>query len=151
MIVSDKFIISLNNYPMQDVKPFSSSSLGQYGAVKDFKWLNHASSAYIVLSTSGLLCQGGLGEGLKDVMENVDAGLCLLSLLIPLHLNLGYIPPISAMCSTGISTYTILLPPISHHHTVKALIEECYMDKRQYIGLLNLLIQLSQCMILHCF
>ncbi|XP_066391516.1 nuclear pore complex protein NUP214-like [Miscanthus floridulus] len=60
----------------KDVVPSSSCSLGQAGTVKDFKWLNHASAAYIVLSNGGLLCHGSLGEGLKDVMENVDAVDC---------------------------------------------------------------------------
>ncbi|CAM0907578.1 unnamed protein product [Alopecurus aequalis] len=57
----------------KDVEPSSSCSLGQSGTVKDFKWLNHA---YIVLSNGGLLSHGSLGEGLKDVMENVDAVDC---------------------------------------------------------------------------
>ncbi|CAN6219986.1 unnamed protein product [Urochloa humidicola] len=60
----------------KDVVPSSSCSLGRAGTVKDFKWLNNASAAYIVLSNGGLLCQGSLGEGLKDVMENVDAVDC---------------------------------------------------------------------------
>jgi len=60
----------------KDVVPSSSCSLGRAGTVKDFKWLNHASAAYIVLSNGGLLCHGSLGEGLKDVMENVDAVDC---------------------------------------------------------------------------
>nr|AWA44593.1 hypothetical protein SO77L24_000003 [Saccharum officinarum] len=57
----------------KDVVPSSSCSLGRAGTVKDFKWLNHASASYIVLSNGGLLCHGSLGEGLKDVMENIDA------------------------------------------------------------------------------
>ncbi|CAD6210215.1 unnamed protein product [Miscanthus lutarioriparius] len=57
----------------KDVVPSLSCSLGRAGTVKDFKWLNHASASYIVLSNGGLLCHGSLGEGLKDVMENVDA------------------------------------------------------------------------------
>ncbi|OQU92991.1 hypothetical protein SORBI_3001G454401 [Sorghum bicolor] len=60
----------------KDVVPSSSCSLGRVGTVKDFKWLNHASASYIVLSNGGLLCHGSLGEGLKDVMENVDAVDC---------------------------------------------------------------------------
>ncbi|KAJ1292475.1 hypothetical protein BS78_02G394300 [Paspalum vaginatum] len=60
----------------KDVVPSSSCSLGRAGTVKDFKWLKHATAAYIVLSNTGLLSQGSLGEGLKDVMENVDAVDC---------------------------------------------------------------------------
>ncbi|XP_024313585.1 nuclear pore complex protein NUP214 isoform X2 [Brachypodium distachyon] len=60
----------------KDVEPSSSCSLGQSDTVKDFKWLNHDSKAYIVLSNSGLLSQGSLREGLKDVMESVDAVDC---------------------------------------------------------------------------
>jgi nuclear pore complex protein Nup214 len=56
--------------------------MGHAGTVKDFKWLNHASAAYVVLSNGGLLCHGSLGEGLKDVMENVDAGACLFPNII---------------------------------------------------------------------
>ncbi len=55
--------------------------------MKDFKWLNDASKAFIVLSKDGLLSQGSLGEGLKDIMENVDAGLWLLLFLINLRHN----------------------------------------------------------------
>ena len=33
--------------------------------LKNFKWLNHTSITYIVLSNGGLLCHGTLGEGLK--------------------------------------------------------------------------------------
>uniref|UniRef100_A0ACD5YZT8 Uncharacterized protein n=1 Tax=Avena sativa TaxID=4498 RepID=A0ACD5YZT8_AVESA len=57
----------------KDVEPSSSCILGQSGTVKDFKWLNHG---YIALSNGGLLSHGSLGEGLKDVMENVDAVDC---------------------------------------------------------------------------
>ncbi|KAG8079277.1 hypothetical protein GUJ93_ZPchr0007g3780 [Zizania palustris] len=57
----------------KDAEPSSSCSLGGSGTVKDFKWLNHASKAFIVLCKDGLLSQGSMGEGLKDVMENVDA------------------------------------------------------------------------------
>jgi hypothetical protein len=69
-----KIITFLSNCAAQDVVPSSSCSLERAVTVKDFKWLNHASAAYIVLSNGGLLCHGNLGEGLKDVMENVDAG-----------------------------------------------------------------------------
>jgi len=86
-----KILTFLNNCAAQDVVPSSSCSLGQAGTVKDFKWLNHASAAYIVLSNGGLLCHGSLGEGLKDVMENVDAGPCLFLILFLLHLNLRHI------------------------------------------------------------
>jgi hypothetical protein len=85
-----KIITFINNCAAQDVVPSSSCSLGRAGTVKDFKWLNHASAAYIVLSNGGLLCHGSLGEGLKDVMENVDAGLSFLILFL-LHLNLRHI------------------------------------------------------------
>jgi len=79
-----KIITILCNCAIQDVIPSSSCSLGRAGTVKDFKWLNHASAAYVVLSNGGLLSHGSLGEGLKDVMENVDAGSCLfLILFIP--------------------------------------------------------------------
>ncbi|KAF0907579.1 hypothetical protein E2562_018386 [Oryza meyeriana var. granulata] len=60
----------------KDVEPLSSCTLEGSSTVKDFKWLNHASKAFIVLSKDGLLSQGSLGEGLKDVMENVDAVDC---------------------------------------------------------------------------
>ncbi|KAL6657342.1 hypothetical protein ACP70R_005122 [Stipagrostis hirtigluma subsp. patula] len=60
----------------KDVEPSSSCRLGRSGTVKDFKWLNHASAAYIVLSNGGLLCHGSLGGGLKDLMQNVDAVDC---------------------------------------------------------------------------
>ena len=60
-----KIITFLKNYATQDVEPSSSCSLGRYGTVKDFKWLNHASTTYIVLSNGGLLCHGTLGDGLK--------------------------------------------------------------------------------------
>jgi nuclear pore complex protein Nup214 len=74
-------ITSVNNCAAQDVVP-SSSWLGPAGTVKDFKWLNHASASYIVLSNGGFLCHGSLG-GLKDVMENVDAGPCFFPNIIP--------------------------------------------------------------------
>jgi nuclear pore complex protein Nup214 len=83
-------ITSVNNCAAQDVVP-SSSWLGPAGTVKDFKWLNHASASYIVLSNGGLLCHGSLGEGLKDVMENIDAGPCLFLILFIMHLNLRHI------------------------------------------------------------
>jgi hypothetical protein len=92
-----KIITFLNNCAAQDVVPSSSCSLGRAGTVKDFKWLNHASAAYIVLSNGGLLCHGSLGEGLKDVMENVDAGPCLFLILFLLHLNLRHISWTAAM------------------------------------------------------
>ncbi|TVU37188.1 hypothetical protein EJB05_10491 [Eragrostis curvula] len=57
----------------KDVEPSSSCSLERSGTVKDFKWLNHG---YVVLLNDGLLLHGTLGEGLKDVMENVDAVDC---------------------------------------------------------------------------
>nr|BAC79599.1 hypothetical protein [Oryza sativa Japonica Group]BAD30983.1 hypothetical protein [Oryza sativa Japonica Group] len=60
----------------KDVEPLSSCTLEGSSTVKDFKWLNHASKAFIVLSKDGLLSQGSLGEGLKDIMENVDAVDC---------------------------------------------------------------------------
>ncbi|XP_037482029.1 uncharacterized protein LOC119360535 [Triticum dicoccoides] len=56
-----------------DIKPSSSCSMGRFGTVKDFKWLDNA---YIVLSNGGLLSHGSLGQGLKDIMENVDAVDC---------------------------------------------------------------------------
>ncbi|XP_044964279.1 nuclear pore complex protein NUP214 isoform X1 [Hordeum vulgare subsp. vulgare] len=55
------------------IESSSSCSLGRSGTVKDFKWLDHG---YIVLSNGGLLSHGSLGQGLKDVMENVDAVDC---------------------------------------------------------------------------
>jgi hypothetical protein len=98
LIVSVKIITSLTNYSTQDVKPSSSCSLGRSGTVKDFKWLNHASSsAYIVLSNGGLLCHGTLTEDLQDLMDHVDAGSCLFLLLIPVRLNLRHVPSIAAM------------------------------------------------------
>uniref|UniRef100_A0A0D9X321 Nuclear pore complex protein NUP214 n=1 Tax=Leersia perrieri TaxID=77586 RepID=A0A0D9X321_9ORYZ len=60
----------------KDVEPLSSCTLEGSSTVKDFKWLNQVSKAFIVLSKDGLLSQGSLGEGLKDVMENVDAVDC---------------------------------------------------------------------------
>ncbi|KAL6896847.1 hypothetical protein ACP4OV_007419 [Aristida adscensionis] len=60
----------------KDVEPSSSCRLGQSGTIKDFKWLNNSPTAYIVLTNGGLLCHGSLDEGLKDVMENVDAVDC---------------------------------------------------------------------------
>jgi len=76
--------IKIINCAIQDVVPSSSCSLGRAGTVKDFKWLNHASAAYVVLSNGGLLSHGSLGKGLEDVMGNVDAGSCLfLILFIP--------------------------------------------------------------------
>ncbi|XP_037475647.1 nuclear pore complex protein NUP214-like isoform X2 [Triticum dicoccoides] len=57
----------------KDIKPSSSCSMGRFGTVKDFKWLDNA---YIVLSNGGLLSHGSLGQGLKDIMENVDAVDC---------------------------------------------------------------------------
>ncbi|XP_037475722.1 nuclear pore complex protein NUP214-like [Triticum dicoccoides] len=57
----------------KDIKPSSSCSMGRSGTVKDFKWLDNA---YIVLSNGGLLSHGSLGQGLKDIMENVDAVDC---------------------------------------------------------------------------
>ncbi|XP_062187110.1 nuclear pore complex protein NUP214 isoform X2 [Phragmites australis] len=71
-----QFFSSVSLLTHKDVEPSSSCSLGRYGTVKDFKWLNHASTSYIVLSNGGLLCHGTLGEDLKDVMENVDAVDC---------------------------------------------------------------------------
>ncbi|VAH42039.1 unnamed protein product [Triticum turgidum subsp. durum] len=57
----------------KDIKPSSSCSMGRSGTVKYFKWLDNA---YIVLSNGGLLSHGSLGQGLKDIMENVDAVDC---------------------------------------------------------------------------
>ncbi|VAH26266.1 unnamed protein product [Triticum turgidum subsp. durum] len=57
----------------KDIKPSSSCSMGRSGTVKDFKWLDNA---YIILSNGGLLSHGSLGQGLKDIMENVDAVDC---------------------------------------------------------------------------
>lgn len=71
-----QFFSSASLLTDKNVEPSSSCSLGEYGTVKDLKWLNHASTAYIVLSNSGLLSHGSLGEGLKDAMENVDAVDC---------------------------------------------------------------------------
>jgi len=68
--------IKIINCAIQDVVPSSSCSLGRAGTVKDFKWLNHASAAYVVLSNGGLLSHGSLGKGLEDVMGNVDAVDC---------------------------------------------------------------------------
>lgn len=76
--------------------------MGRAGTLKDFKWLNRASAAYVVLSNGGLLCHGTLGEGLKDVMENVDAGACLFLILLLLHLNLRHISSTAGMNCTGI-------------------------------------------------
>lgn len=73
------------------MKPSSKCSLGRADGVKDyFKWLDHASEAYIVLSTAGFLSHGNVGgQALKDVFENTDAGPCLFLILFLLQLNLS--------------------------------------------------------------
>ncbi|XP_020150868.1 uncharacterized protein [Aegilops tauschii subsp. strangulata] len=67
-----QFFSATSLFTDKDIKPSSSCSMGRSGSVKDFKWLDNA---YIVLSNGGL-SHGSLGQGLKDIMENVDAVDC---------------------------------------------------------------------------
>ncbi|XP_040382440.1 nuclear pore complex protein NUP214 [Oryza brachyantha] len=60
----------------KDAEPLSTCTMEGSNTIKDFKWLNQASKAFIVLLKDGLLSQGSLGEGLKDAIENVDAVDC---------------------------------------------------------------------------
>lgn len=51
-------------------------------------WRRRLETSFLVLSNHGKLYHGALGAPLKDVMDNVDAGM-LLSLILA-HLDLSF-------------------------------------------------------------
>lgn len=62
---------------MQDQQPSFSTSFPE-STVKDLRWTKKLENTYIVLSSRGKLYHGSASGALKEVMENVDAGMDVL-------------------------------------------------------------------------
>ena len=59
----------------QDLEPSYSFSLNESSFVKDMQWTKKSDNMYVVLSNLGKLYHGTIGGPVKDIMDNVDAGI----------------------------------------------------------------------------
>lgn len=71
---------------LQDKKPAFSCSV-ESNHVKDMIWIKDMESSFILLTNSGELHLGAINNSPKHVMDQVDAGECLVLILWSLYLH----------------------------------------------------------------